>query len=57
VEDRAIELATRVAADAELARVAAGNFRREVLDGAVGWDVAMQFERPSQMWSMRRSAM
>src|SRR6476620_9104011 len=56
VEDRAIELATRVAADPELARAAVGNFRKEVVNGSVGWDVAMQYERPAQMWSMRRSA-
>ena len=56
VEDRALELATRVAADPELARAAVGNFRKEVVNGAVGWDVAMQYERPAQMWSMRRSA-
>jgi enoyl-CoA hydratase len=56
VEDRALELATRVAADPALARAAVGNFRKEVVTGAVDWDVAMQFERPAQMWSMRRSA-
>jgi enoyl-CoA hydratase/carnithine racemase len=56
VESRALELARRVAADPELARVAVGNFRREVGDGAVSWEVATQFERPAQMWSMRRSA-
>ena len=56
VEDRAIELARRVAADPELARVAVGNFRKEVVNGAVSWEVATQFERPAQMWSMRRSA-
>ncbi len=56
VEDRALELARRVAADPELARVAVGNFRREVVNGAVSWEVATQFERPAQMWSMRRSA-
>jgi enoyl-CoA hydratase len=55
VEDRALELARRVAADPELARVAVGNFRKETVT-AVGWDVATQFERPAQMWSMRRSA-
>lgn len=55
VEDRARELATRVAADPDLARAAISNFRREVVDGAVSWDVAMQFERPAQMWSMRRA--
>ncbi|UOY01869.1 enoyl-CoA hydratase/isomerase family protein [Blastococcus sp. PRF04-17] len=56
VESRALELAGRVAADPELARVTVGNFRKEVVNGAVGWDVAMQYERPAQMWSMRRSA-
>jgi enoyl-CoA hydratase len=56
VEDRAMELARRVAADPELARVAVGNFRKEVVDGAVSWGIASQFERPAQMWSMRRSA-
>src|SRR5215203_2829913 len=49
VEDRALELASRVAADPELARAAVGNFRKEVVKGAVGWDVAMQYERPAQM--------
>jgi enoyl-CoA hydratase/carnithine racemase len=56
VEGRALELASRVAADPELARVAVGNFRKEVENGAVAWDIAMQSERPAQMWSMRRSA-
>jgi enoyl-CoA hydratase/carnithine racemase len=56
VENRALELAARVAADPELARVAVGNFRKEAINGAVSWDVASQFERPAQMWSMRRSA-
>ena len=56
VEGRAMELATRVAADPELARAAVGNFRKEVVNGAIPWDVAMQSERPAQMWSMRRSA-
>jgi enoyl-CoA hydratase len=53
VEDRALELATRVAADPELACVAVGNFRKEVINGAVGWDVAMQSQRPAQMWELR----
>src|SRR2546427_774516 len=35
VEGRALELAARVAADPELARVAVGNFRKEVVNGAV----------------------
>jgi enoyl-CoA hydratase len=56
VEGRALELAARVAADPELGRAAVGNFRKEVINAAVPWDVAMQYERPAQMWSMRRSA-
>ena len=54
VEDRALELAARVAADPELARGAVGIFRKEVVDIAVGWDVAEQFERPAQRWPIRR---
>ncbi|WP_448615372.1 enoyl-CoA hydratase-related protein [Modestobacter sp. URMC 112] len=56
VEDRARELAVRVAADPELARVATRNFRKETGPPHVSWEVATQFERPAQMWSMRRSA-
>jgi enoyl-CoA hydratase/carnithine racemase len=55
VEHRALELAGRVAADPALARVAIGNFRMETVS-PVSWEVATQFERPAQMWSMRRSA-
>ena len=56
VEDRAMELAARVAVDPELARVAVQNFRRETGPPHISWEVATQFERPSQMWSMRRGA-
>jgi enoyl-CoA hydratase len=45
-----------VARDPALARVAAGNFRKETGPPHVSWEVATQFERPAQMWSMRRSA-
>ncbi|MGY1746724.1 enoyl-CoA hydratase/isomerase family protein [Blastococcus sp. SYSU D00695] len=55
VEPRARELAARVAADPELARVTVGNFRKETAT-AVSWEIATQFERPAQMWSMRRQA-
>src|SRR4051812_18472080 len=55
VEDRALELARRVAADPELARVAVQNFRKETGPPHQTWETAMQFERPAQMWSMRRS--
>ena len=55
VEGRAMELAQRAAGDPALARVAVQNFRRET-GTAVSWEIASQFERPAQMWSMRRSA-
>jgi enoyl-CoA hydratase/carnithine racemase len=53
VEDRAMELAQRAASDPALARVAVQNFRKETAT-AVTWEIATQFERPAQMWSMRR---
>jgi enoyl-CoA hydratase len=56
VDGRALELAARVAADPALARVAVQNFRKETGPPHVTWEVATQFERPAQMWSMRRSA-
>ncbi|GAA4727375.1 enoyl-CoA hydratase [Modestobacter marinus] len=54
VEDRARELAARVARDPDLARLAVGNFRKETGPPGVSWEIATQFERPAQMWSMRR---
>ncbi|MBA3525150.1 MAG: enoyl-CoA hydratase/isomerase family protein [Geodermatophilaceae bacterium] len=56
VEARALELAARVAADPDLARIAIANFRLETGPPQLSWEAAGQFERPSQMWSMRRSA-
>jgi enoyl-CoA hydratase len=55
VTDRALELARRVARDPELARAVVATFRRELGPPRVSWDVAVQVERPSQMWSMRRA--
>lgn len=54
VEERARELAARVARDPALARLAVGNFRKETGPPGVSWEIATQFERPAQMWSMRR---
>jgi enoyl-CoA hydratase len=54
VEDRAVELAGRAAADPELARLAVQALRRELGPPAIPWDVAIDFERPSQMWSLER---
>jgi enoyl-CoA hydratase len=56
VEGRAMELAARVAADPALARAAVGSFRIETGPPHVSWAIATQFERPAQMWSMRRSS-
>jgi enoyl-CoA hydratase len=56
VEDRALELAGRVAKDPALARATVGSFRTETGPPHVSWEVATQFERPAQMWSIRRSA-
>ena len=56
VEDRAMELAAGVAADPALARAAVGSFRIETGPPHVSWAIATQFERPAQMWSMRRSS-
>jgi enoyl-CoA hydratase len=54
LDERALELATRVVKDPELARAAVANFRRETGATPLPWDVALQFERTTQMWSMRR---
>lgn len=54
VEARALELATRAAADPDLARVTVGSFRGELGPPEVPWPIAVEFERGSQMWSQRR---
>ncbi len=56
VEDRAHALAAVAAADPELARVAVETYRRELGPPAIPWDVAINYERPSQMWSLTRRA-
>jgi len=55
VDARAFELAALVARDPELARMVVSSFRQETAT-AVSWELASQFERPAQMWSMRRSS-
>ena len=52
---RTLELARRVARDPELARAAVTSFRSETGASQMPWDVALQFERSTQMWSMRRT--
>jgi enoyl-CoA hydratase len=54
VEPRAMEIATSVAHDPELARAAARSFRLETGPPGVGWPAALEMERATQMWSLRR---
>jgi hypothetical protein len=54
VEDRALEMPAGVAVDPEPAQVAVRNVRNAVINGAAGCDVATQYERRAQMWSVRR---
>lgn len=56
VADRAHALAATAAADPELARATVETFRRELGPPAVPWDVAIGYERPTQMWSLTRRA-
>jgi enoyl-CoA hydratase len=53
-EAHAIAIATRVAADPDLARRLVMSFRRETAPGGVPWDVAVELEKAPQMWSLRR---
>ena len=54
VEDRALELARRAAADPELSRRAARSLRNELGPPSAPWPVALDAERAAQMWSLRR---
>ncbi len=54
VEATARELAERPAADPELARRVARSLRAELGPPALAWPAALDMERASQMWSMRR---
>jgi enoyl-CoA hydratase len=56
VDTRAIELATRAAADPELARKTAASLRTVLGPPPLPWSAALELERASQMWSMRRKA-
>ena len=57
VEETAIELATRAGADPELARRTASSLRTVLGPPAIPWPAALELERASQMWSMRRKAL
>jgi enoyl-CoA hydratase len=54
VEATALELARRTAKDPALARAAVRSFRAELGPPPVSWEVALGFERATQMWSQRR---
>jgi enoyl-CoA hydratase len=54
VDEAAMALARRPAADPELARRVARSLRAELGPPGLSWPVALDLERASQMWSMRR---
>jgi enoyl-CoA hydratase len=54
VDARARELAATSARDPELARRVLGSLRRELDPPGVSWPAALELERGSQMWSLRR---
>ena len=54
VVDRALELATRVAADPELARLTIRTLRLELGPPGVPWPAAVEMERGPQSWSRQR---
>lgn len=54
VEEAALALARVPAADPELARATARSLRTELGPPALPWAAALELERASQMWSMRR---
>ncbi|HWH45974.1 MAG TPA: enoyl-CoA hydratase-related protein [Thermoleophilaceae bacterium] len=54
VDDTAFELASRPAKDPELARRTARSLRTELGPPGLPWAAALELERASQMWSMRR---
>jgi enoyl-CoA hydratase len=54
VEPTAHELASRAGADPELARRTARSLRTVLGPPALPWSAALELERASQMWSMRR---
>jgi len=57
VEETALELAGRPGADPELARRTAASLRTVLGPPAIPWHAALELERASQMWSMRRKSL
>lgn len=54
VDTIAREIAEKVARDPALARMALKSFRLEAEPPFLSWDAALEMERASQMWSLRR---
>jgi enoyl-CoA hydratase len=54
VDTRARELAASAARDPELSRRVLGSMRAELDPPGVSWPAALELERGSQMWSLRR---
>lgn len=54
VDGRAHELACRVAKDPQLARRVVASLRNELGPPGLAWPLALELERGSQMWSLRR---
>ena len=54
MDDRALALAAVPGRDPELARRTAETLRAELGPPALPWSAALELERSSQMWSMRR---
>jgi enoyl-CoA hydratase len=57
VEATAVDLAGRAGADPELARRTTGSLRTVLGPPALPWPAALELERASQMWSLRRKAL
>jgi enoyl-CoA hydratase len=57
VEPAALELAASAGADPELARRTAASLRTVLGPPPLPWPAALELERASQMWSMRRKAL
>lgn len=55
VEQRALDIADRASADPQLSRRVVQSMRDELGPPASPWSVAVEYERGSQMWSLRRS--
>lgn len=56
VFERALELASRAAADPALSRRVTKSTRLQLGPPSIGWDAGLELERASQMWSMQRKA-